>query len=154
MCTSGILPQKGQGRTCLGSLAVPISYLSVPGTLMPLLRKILSMSVCLCMLFLLVFLLWSVKRGQSAAGVQYSCRLAGLGPLELTGAPTEIRTQDLADFIDNRGLTTILISLDYIIFSVSREGVLRTFVLLPCGIVSEPFPGSIAFALGDPLIGC
>ena len=94
------------------------------------------------------------KRGQSAAGVQYSCRLAGLGPLELTGAPTEIRTQDLADFIDNRGLTTILISLDYIIFSVSREGVLRTFVLLPCGIVSEPFPGSIAFALGDPLIGC
>ena len=37
------------------------------------------------------------KRGQSAAGVQYSCRLAGLGPLELTGAPTEIRTQDLAD---------------------------------------------------------
>ena len=100
------------------------------------------------------FLLWSVKRGQSAAGVQYSCRLAGLGPLELTGAPTEIRTQDLADFIDNRGLTTILISLDYIIFSVSREGVLRTFVLLPCGIVSEPFPGSIAFALGDPLIGC
>lgn len=24
------------------------------------------------------------KRGQSAAGVQYSCRLAGLGPLEIT----------------------------------------------------------------------
>ena len=44
--------------------------------------------------------------------------------------------------------------MDYIIFSVSREGVLRTFVLLPYGIVSEPFPGSIAFALGDPLIGC
>jgi len=32
---------------------------------------------------------------------------------------------------------------DHIIFSVSREGALRAVALLPYGMISEPFPGSM-----------
>ena len=74
----------------------------------------------------------------------------------LVGSAPESRTFQPAEPIQHRycSVKHITVCSDYIICIVSNTGALRAVALLPYGIVDEPFPGTMPYGLGNPLIGC